>query len=248
MLCALCGDKKLDGSSLTEQQQLLLVIAPSWEAKQGSLRLYERESRSAPWVAVKAAIPVVLGKSGLAWGIGLHPTKTAAPPLKREGDKRSPAGMFSLGSAFGFASSLEMRFLNIEYFQITDDTEAVDDPHSHYYNHIVNTREVSSDWHSSEKMSQESLYKLGLIVNHNFPNPQKNAGSAIFLHIWKDECTGTAGCTAMSEEDLSRLLSWLDRNKNPILVQLPFTAYCLLQDEWGLPSNGDEHEIIYTEF
>jgi len=86
--------------SLEGHHQLLVVTTQGWDEKQGELVLYERENDSTPCIVVKAPVPVVLGKNGLAWGIGLHPTNPETT-YKKEGDGKSPAGIFSLGSAFG---------------------------------------------------------------------------------------------------------------------------------------------------
>jgi L,D-peptidoglycan transpeptidase YkuD (ErfK/YbiS/YcfS/YnhG family) len=220
--------------SLEGHHQLLVVTTQGWNEKQGELSLYERENNDSEWTTVQAPIAVVLGRNGLAWGIGLHPTN-AEMAYKKEGDGKSPAGIFSLGTAFGFAPSSEMRHLRIEYLPLHRFIEAVDDPLSCYYNCIVDRREVTPDWLSSEKMGEEPLYAIGLNVHHNFPNPRANAGSAIFLHIWRGENSGTAGCTAMSQSDLNRILFWLDQRKNPALVQLPLYEYHALQNEWNLP-------------
>jgi L,D-peptidoglycan transpeptidase YkuD (ErfK/YbiS/YcfS/YnhG family) len=158
---------------------------------------------------------------------GIYPTL----PGKVEGDGKSPAGIFSLGSAFGFAP----RSLKVDYLLLDAYTEAVDDPLSSHYNQIVNTTEVFPDWRSSEKMGEEPLYEIGMVVHHNFPYPQRGAGSAIFLHIWRNKDEGTAGCTAMSRQDLEAILSWLDKGKNPLLVQLPLPTYREVQSKWDLP-------------
>ncbi|MBI3236233.1 MAG: hypothetical protein HYZ48_00760 [Chlamydiales bacterium] len=75
-----------------------------------------------------------------------------------------------------------------------------------------------------------------LVVHHNFPEPQTDAGSAIFLHIWRHNNLGTAGCTAMSREHLNLLLSWLEKDKNPVLIQLPISEYNRLHTTWNLPA------------
>ncbi len=219
---------------LIGHQQLIVVTTSNWEEKKASLQLYERRDDGPAWTLISGPIPVVIGKAGLAWGIGLHPKSSKISPFKREGDGKSPAGIFSLGGAFGFAC--KMPGLKIDYFQLDEFTEAVDDPLSSYYNYIVNSKEITTDWNSSEKMRSVSLYKIGLVINHNFPNPQKNAGSAIFFHIWRNENSGTAGCTAMSQENLTHLLLWLEKSKNPVLVQLPISSYYELQSDWELPN------------
>jgi len=103
---------------LSGHGQLLIVTSNDWTAKQGSLQLYERPSDESTWVPIGAPMPVVLGRTGLAWGIGLHQVVDKNGPYKKEGDGKSPAGIFSLGSAFGFASSGEMRQLKIDYLPL----------------------------------------------------------------------------------------------------------------------------------
>jgi D-alanyl-D-alanine dipeptidase len=217
---------------LDEHQQLLTVTVQDWNEHLGELNFYERENGNLAWTPIQGPIPVVIGKNGLSWGIGLHPMNSELS-YKKEGDGKSPAGIFSLGCAFGFAPHL--KHLKIDYLPLNEFIEAVDDPLSSYYNSIVDRREVTPDWQSSEKMFQEPLYQVGLTVHHNFPHPKAYRGSAIFLHIWQNEHSGTAGCTAMSLENLNTVLSWLDPNKHPVLVQLPIHTYNELQNPWGLP-------------
>lgn len=219
--------------SLVNHLQLLVVTNHQWEDKIGTLQRFARSQEDEEWVPVGAPIPVVLGKSGMAWGIGLYPLNST--PSKIERDLKSPAGIFSLGSAFGFLPKSEVD-VKIDYLQLNDFTEAVDDPLSVHYNCIVDQREVVYDWNSSEKMRKEPLYEMGLVINHNWPHPESGKGSAIFFHLWRNNNAGTAGCTAMSRDDLEEILLWLEKNKNPILIQLPFSVYSQLQATWSLPN------------
>ena len=65
-----------------------------------------------------------------------------------------------------------------------------------------------------------NLYKYGIVVNHN-PNQKPQAGSCIFMHIQSSTGKGTAGCTAMSENKIVKVLKWLKREGKPLLLQLP---------------------------
>ena len=210
------------------QEQLLVVITHDWDAVQGTLQRFE--SDGAAWQKVGEPISIVVGRAGLAWGVGLHPEI----PVKREGDRKAPAGMFKLGPAFGFSDNPDVQ---MSYLFLDEDTEAVDDSQSIYYNQIVNRHTVSNpDWNSSEKMRQIPLYEIGLVVQHNWIHPIPLMGSAIFIHIWRNDHSGTWGCTAMRAEDLYNIISWIDEKKNPVLVQLPIAIYQELQNEWRLPN------------
>lgn len=218
---------------LRDSRQVLLVLTPDWNAVDGSLQRFERSSLTSRWKPVGAAVPVVIGKNGLAWGIGLQMRPSL--PAKKEGDLKAPAGVFRLGKAFG-RSSDELAGLRMRHLLLGDDLECVDDPHSKYYNQLVTQREVHQpDWTSSEKMWQEKLYKHGVVVEHNTEPARAGAGSCIFLHIWNGPHQGTAGCTAMDEADLIAIMKWLDSARNPVLVQLPKTEYERLKPRWLLP-------------
>ena len=179
-------------------------------------------------------VPVVLGKNGLGWGLGLIDAKSRAGPRKIEGDNKAPAGIFRLSPAFGYARRAS--WIMLPYVPLTTESEGVDDPRSHYYNQLVDRSKVPLvDWRTSEQMRRaDDLYKWGVFVAHN-PAAKPGAGSCIFLHIWKNSSTATTGCTAMAERDLIQLLSWLDPAAQPILVQMPRANYEMLRSKFRLP-------------
>jgi L,D-peptidoglycan transpeptidase YkuD (ErfK/YbiS/YcfS/YnhG family) len=180
-------------------------------------------------------IPVVLGKKGLAWGIGAADFKAAS--RKVEGDNKAPAGIFRLGPAFGYAPKSAARWIKLSYVSLTSQTEGIDDPRSRYYNQLVDRSKVAKvDWHSSEQMRRaDDLYKWGIFVAHN-SRATPGAGSCIFLHIWKDSRSATAGCTAMAEPNLVSLLRWLNPAARPVLVQMPQAEYEAAQGKFRLPA------------
>lgn len=59
--------------ALRDHNQLIVVTSEDWNAIQASLQRYERQSENESWVLIGEQISVVLGKAGLAWGIGLQP-------------------------------------------------------------------------------------------------------------------------------------------------------------------------------
>ena len=241
---AQAGTVKSD--ALGRSTQIILVTTSDWNAVEGRLRRYERATERGEWHPVGEPISIVVGRNGLGWGIGVIPTddvqvRSAGDPVKREGDGKSPAGIFALGSAFGYASE-PLSGLKMAYLNLTPSIECVDDPGSKHYNRIMDRSVVAPDWNSSEHMRNAGeAYRWGIVVDHNGTVtgdtnlPEPGGGSCVFLHIWHSQDQGTAGCTAMSQAKLETLLTWLDPARKPLLVQLPESTYERLTNRWMLP-------------
>lgn len=224
---------------IRSSSQLLVVTTANWDAVDGALYRFERSS-SGKWQPVGNAVHVVVGKSGLAWGAGLIPADDlkypgASDPIKKEGDKKAPAGVFRLSSTFGYADEKTPGW-KMPYISLAQSVVCVDDPESKFYNQIVNKSQVSQDWNSAEQMRRDDeLYRWGIVVDHNVSPAKPGGGSCIFLHIWRGPGEGTVGCTAMTRENLEPVLAWLDPAKKPMLVQLPESEYSLLRPKLKLP-------------
>jgi len=215
----------LDGSD-----QLIVVTSKSWDAIQATAQRYERRGKT--FEKLEAPFAVVLGKNGMGWGKGLLDIGQSEGPVKQEGDGKAPAGMFKLGTAFGYAPSAETR---LPYLALTPTIECVDDSQSARYNELVDGAVIAKDWTSSERMRRnDDLYRQGIFIQHNTPAIPA-AGSCIFFHIWRGPTAPTRGCTAMDPADIARLFDWLDPGKSPVLVQLPEKQYEQLRQRWKLP-------------
>jgi L,D-peptidoglycan transpeptidase YkuD (ErfK/YbiS/YcfS/YnhG family) len=219
-------------------RQLLVVTSASWDSVPATLARFERDGPHAQWRPVGAPVPVVLGRTGLAWGVGLHDPSRERGPVKYEGDGRSPAGMFRLGSAFGFGPADTIGPLRVPYRQLTSATDCVDDQASSHYNTLAE-RDAGPhvEWKSGEHMlAIDPDYRYGIFVDHNTAPRTPGRGSCIFIHIWEGPTKPTAGCTALDAQQLADLLRWLDTTADPILVQLPRPEYDRLRPAWSLPT------------
>lgn len=214
--------------------QIIAVSSPDWSSTTGTLHRFARHDASSPWLPVGTPIPVSLGRHGLRPGRGLwSPSHLSSIPPKQEGDGCSPAGLFSLGTAFG-THPPQGPPLSWPWEQMSPHHAGVDDPASPHYNQIVDQRLTTKDWISAENMIPESgVYRSGLVVHHNADN-LPSAGSCIFLHIWQQPAHPTAGCTAMSEPHLHSILHWLSPHAHPLLLQLPGPASASFQAA-GIP-------------
>ena len=218
-------------------RQMIVVTVPGWNDIHGSMRRYERAA-TGRWQAVGTEQAVVIGRSGAAWGLGLHPQQ-AGGPQKREGDGRAPAGVFSIGEAFGYAASAST---GLPYLAMSRDHWCMDVPASPLYNRIVDARQVGQDAvaGSTEPMrldlhaNGDARYRNGFVIEHNTGNVP-GMGSCIFAHLWKTPDTPTAGCTAMTEAGMATLLGWLREDAYPVFVLLPQAEYARLRNDWDLP-------------
>ena len=129
---------------------------------------------------------------------------------KHEGDLKTPAGSFALGPAFG-TYSLNLK---IPYRQISTEDKFIDDPISPEYNTWVRGKTLAK---SFETMLQP-YYTYGVVVNYNMHPVISGAGSAIFLHVWDSPDSATSGCITMAQDNISKILHWLNSKDNPYII------------------------------
>ena len=243
ILAAGCANAPTPRATLpwSNAQQVVVVVTPDWNANQGALRTYERADGK--WRQVGVSESVTVGRNGSAWGLGLHPDPQTHPrsgPLKHEGDGRSPAGVFGIGDAFGYAQYPDTA---LPYDAMQASHYCMDVSGSPLYNRIVDARAVGDGAvaGSTEPMrldlhaDGDQRYRLGFVIEHN-PQARRDAGSCIFAHLWRKPAESTAGCTAMDEPTMTRLLAWLRPDRHPVFVLLPANEYANLRDAWQMPA------------
>lgn len=173
-----------------------------------SRKVYTLERQDGIWRQVFDPMKAVIGRNGFA-----------PPGEKREGDGRTPSGQYRLGTAFGYAREISTK---MPYRQALSDDLWVDDPKAPDYNRWVKQTETQAA--SYEKMKRDDdQYKYGLVIEYNSNPVIPGYGSAIFLHIWKSPGSPTAGCVAVSEEDILKILGWLDPAAHPVIIINPET-------------------------
>lgn len=219
--------------------QLVVAVADGWNSQKGKLNVYQRNGANAPWQPVwQKSVPVLFGKSGLAWGQGALPVPhgQGGIPSKREKDLRAPAGFFRIGMLFGYAPKAPGGVVN-PYYQVTARDCWIDDPaHPAYNKHIVVDPDNPPPWYAKQRMRLgDFAYEFLLEVRHNSDPPAAGHGSAIFFHIRRGVSTPTHGCTTMARPDLVRLLQALRPAMKPHYVLLPKAEYAARMQTWGLP-------------
>jgi L,D-peptidoglycan transpeptidase YkuD (ErfK/YbiS/YcfS/YnhG family) len=214
--------------------QVVVGVTQSWESSHLTVYLYEKQKGR--WALAGGPWNGRCGKSGLAWGQGLHPGVKG--PLKTEGDWRTPAGVFRIGGAWGYDVQIK-KHAKLPYRKVTSRDLWVEDPKSKHYNHhLVLGHEPRAAWEKKAQMKQDDYpHSLKLFIGHNSPpKPIPGAGSSIFFHIWRSGGgKPTSGCTTLPEANLRTLVARIDPDKNPLYVLLPKPDYNRLRPTWKLP-------------
>lgn len=225
-LAATCG--------LADTAQLVVIVTEGWNASTADLSTFDKAADGS-WRPVVKREPIFVGRNGLAWGEGVV-AMAGAGPKKREGDRRSPAGVFRLGAAFG--SGLPSATITITLpREPVDERICVDDPKSRVYAQRIRRDEVKRDWKSAEELAS---YNEAIVVEHNAAR-RPGAGSCIFLH---DGAAPTPGCSASPSWLMEKLLAWLRPTTCPLLVQLPRKEYVARAAALGLPALPDADKPV----
>jgi L,D-peptidoglycan transpeptidase YkuD (ErfK/YbiS/YcfS/YnhG family) len=165
--------------------------------------VYALEKTDGKWKTVFGPFNAVAGRNGFA-----------PSGEKREGDGRTPSGIFPLQLTFGYDAIIVTK---MPYRQTLDDDLWIDDVNAPDYNRwvkIMSTRAVSY-----EKMRRsDDLYKYVIVIEYNTNPVIKGYGSAIFFHVWGGKDVTTEGCVAVSEENIITILKWLDSKAKPLIV------------------------------
>lgn len=142
--------------------------------------------------------------------------KNGASSDKKEGDGKTPSGVYHFTMAFGIKPDPGSG--SLPYHQVASGDCWVDDSDSAHYNQLV-TSQTKKDWNSAEDLSKGApYYNYALVLDYNTAQtPDK--GSAIFLHCTKSSNdTGSAGCVRIPEARVIELIEHVDSNTKIVIA------------------------------
>lgn len=124
---------------------------------------------------------------------------------KREGDNRSPVGVWMIRQVLyrpdvypnGPTTALPVAAM-------APDDGWCDAPGDPAYNRPVKLPYPAS---AERLWRDDPVYDLVGILAHNDDPPVPGMGSAIFLHLAREDYSGTEGCVALARDDLEALLA-----------------------------------------
>jgi L,D-peptidoglycan transpeptidase YkuD (ErfK/YbiS/YcfS/YnhG family) len=121
---------------------------------------------------------------------------------KREGDGASPEGTFLLLYGFYRADRVAQPPSGLAMTALHPDDGWVDDPQDPNYNRLVKLPYAASH---EEMWLADRLYDLVVVIGYNTDPVVAGRGSAIFLHVAREDFSPTAGCIAIERDALARL-------------------------------------------
>lgn len=125
---------------------------------------------------------------------------------KREGDLATPRGSFPLRSCYYRPDRLDVPTTNLPLIALTPDDGWCDDVRDPLYNQHVKLPFTAGH----EKLWRDDhVYDVIIPMGYNDDPIVPGRGSAIFLHLMRDDGVGTEGCVALKRADLLALLPHL---------------------------------------
>jgi L,D-peptidoglycan transpeptidase YkuD (ErfK/YbiS/YcfS/YnhG family) len=125
---------------------------------------------------------------------------------KVEGDAATPAGEFPLRRIYFRNDRLVLPKVRLPTRPIGRHDGWCDDPHAPTYNRLVR---IPNDWSHEKLWREDGFYDLLVVVGYNDDPPEGEWGSAIFLHMAREDMSPTRGCVAFARSDLLELVTLL---------------------------------------
>jgi L,D-peptidoglycan transpeptidase YkuD (ErfK/YbiS/YcfS/YnhG family) len=137
---------------------------------------------------------------------------------KVEGDAATPVGEFPLRRIYFRNDRLVLPKVRLPARPIAEHDGWCDDPRSPTYNRLVHT---PNEWSHEKMWREDGLYDLVVVVGYNDDPPEGEWGSAIFLHVAREDMTPTRGCVAFGRDDLMELVPLLTPATRLRVLSLP---------------------------
>ena len=127
---------------------------------------------------------------------------------RKEGDLITPKGLFKIKYILYRKDRVKISTI-LKKKNLKKNMGWCDDPKSIHYNKLVKLPFA----HKHEKLyRKENIYDIILVLSYNMSPIKKNKGSAIFIHVSKNNYKKTEGCVAIKKINLIRLIKEINPN------------------------------------
>ena len=129
--------------------------------------------------------------------------KNGLTKAKFEGDKKTPKGIFSLGSLYFRKDRNSKPITKLKCIPINKKMGWCDDPkNKKYYNKLIN---VNKKIRHEKLFRKDSKYDFLIPINYNTKQTRLGKGSAIFIHLTKN-FKPTEGCIALKKKRILNIV------------------------------------------
>lgn len=152
-------------------------------------------------IAHNMAFPCALGKSGMT-------------ATKREGDGATP--ILTTKPLYGFyrADRETKPKTHLDFIPVRRNWGWCDDVDHQSYN-----RRITKPFGASHEdmWRDDALYDLAVVLDINISQCVRGSGSALFMHVARENFAPTEGCIALKKRELRRLLTIMGRNTQIVI-------------------------------
>ena len=134
--------------------------------------------------------------------------KNGLSKKKREGDKKTPIGRFSIENLYYRSDRIKRPLTKLKCIKIKKKMGWCDDPlNQKNYNKLVFMNKGTK----CEKLyRKDHKYDLIIPIKYNYLKPIKFKGSCIFIHL-TDNYKATAGCIGLKKKDLLIMIKLINK-------------------------------------
>ena len=134
--------------------------------------------------------------------------KNGLTTTKKEGDKKTPKGIFRLGNLYYRKDRLNLKNSKLKKIKIKPNMGWCDDINNpkNYNKLITKNKKI----HHEKLYRKDHKYDLIIPIKYNFTKPEIKKGSCIFIHMTQNY-KPTAGCIALNKNDFMIMLRLINK-------------------------------------
>ena len=133
---------------------------------------------------------------------------------KKEGDLITPSGKYKIKYILYRKDRVKKIKTKIRKIVIKKNMGWNNDPNSKQYNKLIT---LPSAYNYEKLYKKENIYDIILVLNYNMKPIIKNKGSAIFIHVARNNYKKTEGCVALRKVHLLKILKKIKFNTNVMI-------------------------------
>jgi L,D-peptidoglycan transpeptidase YkuD (ErfK/YbiS/YcfS/YnhG family) len=126
-----------------------------------------------------------------------------------EGDNVTPRGIYKIVKIYYRKDRIKKITSKFKLIEITKIMGWCNDIKSKKYNQLI---KLPTKYSHEKLYRNDNVYDLILVLNYNMKPTIKNKGSAIFIHVTRENYQSTQGCIALKKNNLVKLISKINKN------------------------------------